>query len=101
MDPSAALRAVGASFTVDGLTGPEVAAAPTELTPRAIQTPRAAGAAGIAFAVLFGIIVVLIHSVVPANPHDAGTWLTRSSNRREVQLALALVPFCGIFFLWF
>ena len=44
---------------------------------------------------------MLIHRVVPSNPHDAGTWLTRSSNRREVQLALALVPFCGIFFLWF
>jgi hypothetical protein len=94
-------RDVRTSFTVDGRTEIEVAPAPTELTPRAIQTPRAAGAAGVVFAVLFGLIVVLIHRVVPANPHDAGTWLTRSSNRHEVQLALALVPFCGIFFLWF
>jgi len=73
----------------------------TELTPSAIKTPRAAGAAGIAFAVLFAVIVVLIHRVVPANPHDAGAWLTNPSDRRVVQLALGLVPFCGIFFLWF
>ena len=71
------------------------------LTPAAIKTPRAAGAAGIAFAVLFGIVVALVHSVVPSNPHDAGTWLSRASNRNEVQLALGLVPFCGIAFLWF
>lgn len=71
------------------------------LTPSAIKTPRAAGVAGIAFAVLFGIIVVMIHRVVPSNPHDAGTWLTRRSSRDEVQLALGLVPFCGIAFLWF
>jgi hypothetical protein len=69
--------------------------------PTAIKTPRAAGAAGVLFAALFAAVVVLIHSVVPSNPHDAGTWLTHSSSRREVQLALGLVPFCGIFFLWF
>jgi hypothetical protein len=71
------------------------------LTPVVVRTPRAAGAAGVVFAVLFGVIVVLIHSVVPSNPHDAGTWLTRRSSRDEVQLALGLVPFCGIAFLWF
>ncbi len=71
------------------------------VTPRVLQTPRAAGLAGIAFAVLLGLIVVLFRQVVPANPHDAGTWLTQASRRRELQFALGLVPFCGIFFLWF
>ena len=72
-----------------------------QITPRALQTPRAAGLAGIAFAVLFGLIVVLLRRVGPADPHAAGTWLTNASSRREVQFALGLVPFCGIFFLWF
>jgi len=75
--------------------------ATSELSPRVIRTPRAAGLAGIVFAGLFALVVVLIHSVVPSNPHDAGAWLTSSSSRREVQLALGLVPFCGIAFLWF
>jgi hypothetical protein len=71
------------------------------ITPKALQTPRAAGVAGILFALLFGIIVVLLRKVVPSNPYAAGAWLTQPSNRRELSFALALVPFSGIFFLWF
>jgi hypothetical protein len=74
---------------------------PTSLTPGVLRTPRSAGVAGVLFAVLFGVIVFLIHKVVPANPRDAGAWLTQESGRSEVDVALALVPFCGIFFLWF
>jgi hypothetical protein len=50
---------------------------------------------------LFGLIVVLLREVVPADPHATGAWLTKASSRRKVQFALGLVPFCGIFFLWF
>lgn len=75
--------------------------APAEITPKAIRTPRAAGLAGVVFAVLFSLIVVLLREVVPADPHTAGGWLTHASSRHEVQFALGLVPFCGIFFLWF
>ena len=73
----------------------------TEITPSALRTPRAAAFAGIAFAVLFAIIVVLIHQAVPASPGDAGAWLTDPGRRGSVQFALELVPFCGISFLWF
>ncbi|MFN8034452.1 MAG: hypothetical protein U0V73_00745 [Acidimicrobiia bacterium] len=72
-----------------------------DITPKVLRTPRAAGLAGVVFAVLFGVIIFLLRRVVPANPHTAGTWLTQSSSRGEVRFALALVPFCGIFFLWF
>ena len=41
---------------------------PEEITPSALQTPRAAALAGVLFAVLFGVIVVLLRRVVPANP---------------------------------
>jgi len=68
---------------------------------RAIRTPRAAALAGIAFSVLFTAALVLVRSAVPADPADAGQWLTDSSRRDAVMLALGLVPFAGIAFLWF
>jgi hypothetical protein len=70
-------------------------------TPRVLWTPRAAGLAGVLFAVLFGVIVVLLGKVVPSDPHAAGAWLTSAHSRRQLQFALGLVPFWGIFFLWF
>jgi len=71
------------------------------LTPRLLRTPRSAGVAGVLFAVLFGVSIFLIHKVVPANPHDAGSWLSDPAKRRDVRIGLWLIPFCGIFFLWF
>ena len=72
-----------------------------DIAPKALQTPRAAGLAGVLFAVLFGVVIFLFHKVVPANPDAAGGWLTNAGNRRDIQFSLSLVPFCGIFFLWF
>jgi len=78
-----------------------VESAEEALTPRFLQTPRAAGVAGVLFAVLFGAIVVLFRSVLPLDPRSAGTLLTDAGHRRDLDFALALIPFCGIFFLWF
>lgn len=72
-----------------------------ELVPRLLQTPRAAGVAGVLFALMFGVIVVLFRRVLPLDPRSAGSWLTHSGDRRGLDFALALIPFCGIFFLWF
>jgi hypothetical protein len=36
---------------------------------------------------------------VPATPRDAGTWLSRDA--KTVELALNILPFAGIAFLWF
>ena len=50
---------------------------PTDLSRRQnLRTPRAAAVAGIAFAVLLTIAIVLVRLAVPADPADAGTWLT-------------------------
>ena len=76
-------------------------AEPEQGAPRVLQTPRAAGVAGILFALLFGCIVVLARRVVPSDPLAAGSWLLNASSRRELGIALGLIPFCGIFFLWF
>jgi hypothetical protein len=68
---------------------------------QAIRTPRAAALAGIAFSALFTIGLVLVRTAVPANPSDAGQWLTDTARRDSVLFALGLVPFAGIGFLWF
>ena len=64
-----------------------------------LTTPRAAAIAGILFSVLLITSLVLIRLSIPADPHDAGTWL--AGNMGPVDLALNLLPFAGIAFLWF
>ena len=68
---------------------------------RALRTPRSAAVAGIAFSVLFTVALVLVRTVVPSDPSDAGEWLSDGSRRDAVLFALGLVPFAGIAFLWF
>jgi hypothetical protein len=69
------------------------------LTRAPLKAPRAGAIAGIVFSTLLIISLVLIRVSVPANPQDAGTWL--SVNWKTVGLALHLLPFAGIAFLWF
>jgi hypothetical protein len=70
-----------------------------EVIDAGLKTPRAAAIAGIVFSILFIIILVILRRSVPADPHEAGTWL--SSRWKSVDLALHLIPFAGIAFLWF
>jgi hypothetical protein len=64
-----------------------------------LTTPRAAAFAGILFSVLLITSLVLIRISVPADLQDAGSWLSGRWN--SVNLALNMVPFAGIAFLWF
>lgn len=74
--------------------------AQASLSPRArLTTPRAAAIAGILFSLLLIISIMLIRISIPANPQEGGDWL--SGNWRTVNLALNLLPFAGIAFLWF
>jgi MFS family permease len=66
-----------------------------------LRTPRAAAVAGIIFSVLLTAALVLLRVSVPAHPAVPGLWLTDSHHRAEVAVALNLVPFAGIAFLWF
>lgn len=68
-------------------------------TRSSLTTPRAAAIAGIIFSLLLIISLVLIRVSVPSDPHAAGDWL--SSYSGTVTLALNLLPFSGIAFLWF
>ncbi len=49
----------------------------------------------------FGVVVVLFRSVLPLDPTSAAAWLHNAGDRRNLDVALALIPFWGIFFLWF
>ncbi len=66
-----------------------------------LRTPRAAAVAGIIFSVLLIVTLVLLRVSVPAHPAVPGSWLTNSRSRATVAVALNLVPFAGIAFLWF
>ncbi len=61
------------------------------------RTPRGAAIAGIIFAVLFGISQILILLSLPEISSGRLEWLGAGT----VSLALTLVPFAGIAFLWF
>ena len=66
---------------------------------RQLRTPRAAGIAGVVFAVLFGASLVLLHTVLDPDPSSAIDWAGPAGPR--VRLALTVMPFAGIAFLWF
>jgi hypothetical protein len=66
-----------------------------------LRTPRAAAGAGIIFSVFLIAALVLLRVSAPAHPAAAGAWLANSRDRAAVAIALNLVPFAGIAFLWF
>lgn len=69
------------------------------LTREHLKTPKAAAIAGIVFSALLITILWLIRHSVPDDPLDTGAWIATES--RTVALALNLVPFAGVAFLWF
>jgi len=71
------------------------------ITGTGLRTPRAADVAGIGFSLLPGLALGLIIVSAPADPARAGDWLTDPARRRAIAVALNLVPFAGIAFLWF
>ena len=75
----------------------------SELSParQRLRTPRAAAVAGILFSVLFTTFMVLIRLSLPESltGSETASWL--HGNESVISLALTLVPFAGIAFLWF
>lgn len=69
------------------------------LTGRRLRSPRAAAVAGILFAALLSAVLLLFRASVPRDVLDQGAWL--SAGLERVVLAINLMPFAGIAFLWF
>jgi hypothetical protein len=69
------------------------------LTRAQLRTPRAAAVAGILFSVLLFVTFGLVRISVPGDPFEPGAWL--ENGLLYVTLAMHLVPFAGVAFLWF
>jgi hypothetical protein len=69
------------------------------LSDQVLRTPRAAATAGILFALLFSTSWVLIRLSSPAEALEASDWLEQQAG--NLSLAMSLIPFAGISFLWF
>jgi len=68
------------------------------LTRANLKTPKAAAIAGMVFSIVLVVVFWLLRTSIPADPREAGSWLPHSGN---VALAMNLMPFAGIAFLWF
>ncbi|MGW1725771.1 hypothetical protein ACWCQK_22890 [Streptomyces sp. NPDC002306] len=64
-----------------------------------LRTPRAAGVAGTVFAVLLAAAIVLVRIAIPSD--DPAAAPVAPDMRWAVRTALEIIPFAGIFFLWF
>jgi hypothetical protein len=71
----------------------------TSLTEAYLRTPKAAAFAGIIFSVLWVVVFALMRLSVPSDPFEEGAWL--AGDTTYVALAINLVPFAGVAFLWF
>jgi len=69
-------------------------------TAKGLRTPRAAAIAGILFALLLATAIVLFRLSMPTDPSQAGVWLS-GGRRTAVTVAVNIVPFAGMAFLWF
>jgi hypothetical protein len=69
--------------------------------PQALAPPHGAAIAGVIFAVLMIVGLGLTRYAVPADVTKPGTWLIDPAHRNAIRLALGVVPFAGIAFLWF
>ena len=68
---------------------------------KGLTTPRAAGIAGIIFSLLFIASMLLIRTSVPANPLAPLAAADAVRHSRRISLAINVLPFAGIAFLWF
>jgi hypothetical protein len=66
---------------------------------RRLTTPRAAGVAGVLFALLFGASVTMVRLALPSVLSDSVAWTEQQVT--FVSLVAQVAPFAGITFLWF
>jgi hypothetical protein len=77
-----------------------MSASPLDARP-AVAAPRPAAIAGVISSVLLIASLGRIRLAAPSDPTESGGWLTDADRRNSIRVALNLVPFAGIAFLWF
>ena len=65
------------------------------------KTPRSAAIAGIVFSLLLMASLIIIRLSIPSDPNEPGLWLANPDISYRILIALNMVPFAGIAFLWF
>jgi hypothetical protein len=73
--------------------------APVVTAERRAATPIAGAIAGILFSVLFSASTAILIMTMTALGQDTGAWL--DTGAAQFKFALELMPFAGLFFLWF
>ena len=71
----------------------------SEAAPPLAAVPRAAAVAGVAFALLFGVALLLVRLSIPGSIVERGGWLADPAG--NLRLATDLLAWGGIAFLWF
>ena len=71
----------------------------TDAVRKRLRAPRAAAVAGILFSALLVASYILVWISIPATPRTQDVDVI--SHSKTISLALNLVPFAGIAFLWF
>lgn len=66
---------------------------------RRLTSPRAAAVAGVLFAVLFATSLALMRTVFPETLQTDADWY--EPGRTRIAVAVGIVPFAGVAFLWF
>jgi len=66
---------------------------------RRATTPIAGAIAGILFSVLFGVSMILMFTTMTSLAQDTGAWMETGAS--QYRLALSLIPYSGLAFLWF
>jgi len=79
--------------------GPDTTQPPARRQGRIVTTPRAGAVAGLLFAIVFTTAVIIIRTTLIDVQSHGSQWLSQDS--AWLSFAIGLVPFSGIFFLWF
>ncbi len=66
---------------------------------RSLTAPRAAAVAGILFAVLSGASIALMRTVLDQHADSTSSWT--GAEAAQIKVALGLMPYAGVAFLWF
>ncbi len=76
---------------------------PLTTVARELRAPRAAGVAGLVFAVLFvsSLLLVRHQPAAGSSADELAAWYTGDAERNVALVGLYLVPFAGIAFVWF
>jgi hypothetical protein len=70
-----------------------------DLARQRLKAPRSAAVAGIAFALLYGSAMTLVALAIGTDNVVTSAWLDTNSN--NISIAMLMIPYAGIAFLWF